>query len=69
MLGFISRALVDMGKKTRGIIGLFPKIWMVRASCFRQILENSALLMEEWDVCLAERLQPDVRAKIIGSKT
>ena len=22
--------------------------------------------MEEWDVCLSERLQPDVRARIIG---
>ena len=24
--------------------------------------------MEEWDVCLSERLQPDVRARIIGCK-
>ena len=24
--------------------------------------------MEEWDVCSSERLQPDVRARIIGCK-
>ena len=24
--------------------------------------------MEEWDVCLSERLQPDVRARIVGYK-
>ena len=64
-----SRALVDMEKITRGIIGLFPKRWTVRTKCFRRILENYAVLMEEWDVCLSERLQPDVRARIIGCKT
>ena len=64
-----SRALVDMEKITRGIIALFPKRWRVRASCFRRILENYAVLMEEWDVCLSERLQPDVRARIKGCKT
>ena len=41
----------------------------MRASCSRLILENHAVLMEEWDVCLSERLQPDVRARIIGCKT
>ena len=42
-----SRALADMEKITRGIIGLFPKRCTVRASCFRRILENYAVLMEE----------------------
>ena len=27
------------------------------------------VLMEDWDVCLSERLQPDVRAGIIGCTT
>ena len=39
---------------------------MIRAGCFRQILENYAVVMEEWDVFLSERLQPDLRARIIG---
>ena len=39
---------------------------MIRAGCFRQILENYAFVMEEWDVFLSERLQPDLRARIIG---
>ena len=50
------------------IIGLCPKRWTVRASCFRPILENYAVLMEEWDVFLSERLQPNVRSRIIGYK-
>ena len=58
-----------MEKITRGIIGLFPKRWTVTASCSRRILDNYAVLMEQWDVCLSERLQPDVRARIIGCKT
>ena len=61
-----SRALVDMEKIARGIIGLFPKRWTVRTKCFRRILENYAVLMAEWDVFLSERLQPDVRVRIIG---
>ena len=42
-------------KKFPKIIGLCPKRWMVRASCFPRILENYAVLMEEWDVFLSER--------------
>ena len=65
-----SRAPIDMGKV---LVELFdvsdPKRWTVRASCFGRILENYAVLMEEWDVCLSERLQPDVRERIIGCKT
>ena len=62
--GLSSRAPVDMEKIAK-IIELCPKRWMVRVSCFRRILENYAVLMEEWDVFLSERLQPDVRARII----
>lgn len=58
----------DEDTSSRGIIGLCPTRWTVRASCFRRILENYAVLMEEWDVCLSERLQTDVRARIIGCK-
>lgn len=58
----------DEDTSSRGIIGLCPTRWTVRASFLRGILENYAVLMEEWDVCLSERLQPDVRARIIGCK-
>ena len=57
----------DEDTSSRGIIGLCPTRWTVRASFFRRILENYAVLMEQWDVCLSERLQP-VRARIIGCK-
>ena len=55
-------------RKFLKIIGLCPKRWTVRASCFRLILENYAVLMEEWDVFLSEQLQPNVRSRIIGYK-
>ena len=65
-----SRAPIDMGKVLVELLDFSdPKRWTVRASCFGRILENYAVLMEEWDVCLSERLQPDVRARIIGCKT
>ena len=65
-----SRAPIDMGKVLVELLDFSdPKRWTVRASCFGRILENQAVLMEEWDVCLSERLEPDVRERIIGCKT
>ena len=46
--GLFSRVPVDMENNSRKIVGLCLKRWAVRDSCFRQILENHAVLMEEW---------------------
>ena len=35
-----------------------PTRWTVHASCFQQILDNYSAL-QEWIVCLDEKLQPD----------
>lgn len=59
----------DENVSSRGIIGLCPTRWTVRASCFRRILEHYPILLQEWDICLSEKLQSDVRARIIGCKT
>ena len=58
----------DEDTRPRGIIGLCPTRWTVRASCFRRILENYSILLQEWDICLSDKLQPDVRGRIIGCK-
>ena len=49
-----------------GIVSLCPTRWTVRAACFRRILDNYSALMEEWRVSLEDKLQPDVRGRIVG---
>ena len=48
-----------------GIVSLCPTRWTVRAACFRRILDNYSALMEEWRVSLEDKLQPDVRGRIV----
>ena len=38
----------------------------MRASCFRRIIDNYSALLQEWIVCLDQKLQADVRGRIIG---
>ena len=49
-----------------GILKLCPTRWTVTASCYDRILLNYALLLKAWEVCLEEKLDPDVRARING---
>ena len=58
LLQQLNRETEDEDTSSHGIIGLCPTRWMDRASCFRQILENYAVLMEEWDVCLPNDYSP-----------
>ena len=68
-----------MAKNFRGIIGLCPMVACVQTSPLPQkkslpiSSEGGGRLytgypMEEWDVFLSERLQPDVRAGITRCK-
>lgn len=43
----------DEDTSSRGIIRLCPTRWTVRASFFGQIVENFAVQMAEWNVCLS----------------
>ena len=38
----------------------------MRASCFQRILNNYAALLQEWTIVLDEKLQSDIRGRIIG---
>lgn len=49
-----------------GILRLCPTRWTVRAACYERILANYASLFKLWEVCLEKRIDPDVRARIIG---
>ena len=43
--------------------------WTVRASCFNKIFERYQSLQKLWKVCLGEKLEPEVRARIVGCQS
>ena len=38
----------------------------MQASCFYRIIDNYSALLQEWIVCLDQKVQADVRGRIIG---
>ena len=66
LLGEIKENLEGPKSETKGILGLCPTGWTVRARCFQRILGNYAALLQEWAVSLDEKLQSDIRGRIIG---
>ena len=65
LLGDIKENL-DEEHAAGGIITLCPTRWTVRASCFQRIIDNYSALFQEWIVCLDQKLQTDVRGRVIG---
>ena len=65
LLGDIKENLDDE-HAAGGIITLCPTRWTVRASCFQRIIGNYSALLQEWIVCLDQKLQADVRGRVIG---
>ena len=73
ILIFAPRIFQPTAGTAEGLVGLyhfFARIYYpeLQLTLFATNSWNYAVLMEEWDVCLSERLQPDVRARIIGCK-
>ena len=66
LLGEIKENLEGHESEAKGIIGLCPTRWTVRASCFQRILDNYEALLQEWIISLDEKLQSDIRGRIIG---
>ena len=58
----------DYDKKA-GLSKLSATRWTVRALCFQRILDNYDSLMMLWQECLEGKLDPDVKARIIGCET
>ena len=66
LLGKIKENLEGPESEAKCILGLCPTRWTVRASCFQRILDNYAALLQEWTIPLDEKLQSDIRGRIIG---
>ena len=61
----VEQGLEGDGKKA-GLTKLSATRWTVRATCFQRILDNYDDLMELWKECLNGKLDPDVKARVIG---
>ena len=66
LLGEITENLEGPESEAKGILGLCPTRWTVRARCFQRILDNYAALLQEWTISLDEKFQSDIRGRIIG---
>ena len=49
-----------------GIVRFCPTRWTVRATCYKLILDNYALLLEVCDACLELNIDTETRARILG---
>ena len=49
-----------------GIHKFCPTRWTVRGGAIKSILENYDVLNQLWEECLEERLEPDIKGRIIG---
>ena len=65
LLGGIEENL-DEQPATGGVISLCPTRWTVQVNCFHRIIDNYSALLQEWIECLDQKLQADVRGRIIG---
>ena len=65
LLGEIKENLEGPESEAKGILGLCPTRWTVRARCFQRILDNYAALLQEWTISLDEKFQSDIRGRII----
>jgi len=45
---------------------LCPTRWTVRAKSLKSVLDNYAVLQQLWECVLDSRVDPDVRARVIG---
>ena len=66
LLGEIKENLEGPESEAKGILGLCPTRWTVCAHYSQRILDNYAVLLQEWTISLDEKLQSDIRGRIIG---
>lgn len=66
--GLLNSIKADIHMDTPGIKMLCPTRWTVQGESFERIKDNDEALMLEWDICLEERLDTEMRARIIGVK-
>ena len=66
LLEEIKENLEELESGAKGITGLCPTRWTVRASCFQRILDNYSAFFQEWIISLDGKLQSDIRGRFIG---
>ncbi|XP_076343198.1 zinc finger MYM-type protein 1-like [Tachypleus tridentatus] len=67
--GLLEKIKADMNLETAGLKVICPTRWTVRGQSFDRIIANHKALLLEWDVCLGDRLDSEMRARIIGVRS
>ena len=51
-----------------GFQTLYPTRWTVRAASLQSVIDNWKVLQNLWEECLATKLEPDFKDRVIGVK-
>ena len=68
LLGDMKENLEEADSAAKGIIGLCPTRWTVRASCFQRILDNYSALLQEWGLALRRSFSQMYMHGLLGAK-
>ena len=58
----------DLAPDCPGFRVLCPTRWTVGGDSLKGVINNYAVLLEEFNLCLEARLEPDIKSRIIGVK-
>ncbi|XP_076347995.1 zinc finger MYM-type protein 1-like [Tachypleus tridentatus] len=67
--GLLDKIKADINLERAGLKVICPTRWTVHGQSFDRIIANYEALLLEWDVCLEDRLDSEMRARIIGVRS
>ncbi|XP_076308589.1 zinc finger MYM-type protein 1-like [Tachypleus tridentatus] len=67
--GLLEKIKADINLETAGLKVICPTRWTVRGQNFDRIIANYEALLLEWDVCLEDRLDSEMKERIIGVRS
>ena len=56
----------QLAPTTPGFWTLCPTRWTVRTASLQSVVDNWKVLQEVWEECLATKLEPDIKGRVIG---
>ena len=56
----------QLAPTTPGFWTLCPTRWTVRTAYLQSVVDNWKVLQEVWEECLATKLEPDIKGRVIG---
>ena len=56
----------QLAPTTPGFQTLYPTRWTVRAASLQSVIDNWKVLQDLWEECLATKLEPDFKGRVIG---